>query len=235
MKNLIAITIVGVLAFVLSASAGVPAQWTKWPSDGVYKRKSDCGAQCRRVPMVNGQLLDLSIADLKDVQVDDLSKPLYGPELKASAPYGSLPACQAAIAPYLQDVSVGCTQDIIDTGNHMGSTVCEQQVLPFCYDQEPAAGYALRALCGGDFHAYCIAVAPQSYEQKTVKRLVEDQALKAAHEAAEQAKADAKALLASQVAACKAAMDALDWQSATSAEKWEAVRCMRRMFKRMGR
>lgn len=61
----------------------------------------------------------------------------------------------------------------------------------YCDDQDP--GYAVRAVCSPSSELYCIASSPRSYEQKLVKRLIEDASKKTAYDSAQTAAVAEKA------------------------------------------
>jgi len=113
-----------------------------------YMRRGVCEAR-ESTPCHDIRGHNLRRESVQEVEVDDLSKPLYGSKLNITADFETLELCQEALDNYCTDVE---------------------------------SGYDLRALCAKEdgletYEAYCIASAPQSYVQKTVRQLVEDPTL----------------------------------------------------------
>lgn len=104
---------------------------------------------------------DCAMMSLQDVQVDDKSKPLYGPKLNLSEGHADLESCRAAQEGHCEALDP-------DPG---------YAVRPVCAD----AG-------GGSYEIYCAARAPRGYEQKTVQRLLPDAAKQAQRDAIAQVK-----------------------------------------------
>ncbi len=163
----------------------------------VYMKRSKCPGLCFDI---SGK--DLRRNSLQLLQVDDLSKPLYGSKLKSQSGFLSLQLCQEAEESHCDDQTPG------------------YDVRPVCADELPASTFEL----------YCVAKTPQSYKQKMVKVLAKDAALKATADAADGAKTQLKADLVSEKSAVRVALQG--WDSLTEAQRMRAMKRILRLLLR---
>lgn len=141
-----------VLMFSVTSKANwVSGEQIGQPGASVYANRADCavngGEPCFDV---TGKPQDEY--SVQTVQVDDPSKPLYGPALNVQGGFADLVSCEAAQAGHC---------DGVDPGYAVRSR-CRSV-------GDPVTAYEL----------YCIAVEPQSYEQMSVQRLLPDAAKRA--------------------------------------------------------
>lgn len=157
------------LLFSFEAFATPPQQWTPWPTNNrTYLIYDRCPAPC--YPMVeNGVVKNLATHDVKDVQVDDITKPIYSTP-NTIEPCSSVLECSNLIRAHcpVEGVNNCPIEDLIN--------YCQAPDLPY-----------YRSIGGGSYEAYCTHLT--GYQQKTVKKLVLDSAKLAAYNAANSAAA----------------------------------------------
>lgn len=162
-----------ILAFFLNVSAMASGNWMS-ESDiakvnaglgpvTTYASIQRCEKQESPSPCMEITGKDLRTQSVQEVEIDDLSKPLYGPKLKAVGEYESLEACQSDMSSHCDDQKPG--YDV--------RSICAKEA-------DPAVTFEL----------YCIADKPQGFVKRVVKQLAPDADLKSADD---QRKADAAA------------------------------------------
>lgn len=163
-----------ILLFISSAAFAMPQHYTPWPYTGT-KYLKDCPGEC--YPLVeNGVLKDPEILDLKDVEEDDASKPIY--QFEKTTICESAKACEAAKEPVCEE---------------MGEDGKCAKLRTYCQDFPGFDPVIDPPAEGKDGLLYCRKLL--GFEKRTVRKLVEDPAKKAAKEAriaAEKAAKDAE-------------------------------------------
>ena len=170
-----------ILLFISSAAFAMPQHYTPWPYTGT-KYLKDCPGECH--PLVeNGVMKDVEILDLKEVEEDDASKPIY--QIEHTTICESEKACSDAMTPVCEETDP--------------ETEKCSRYRHYCEDYPGFSPIAEFPDNGKDGVVYCRKLL--GYEKQIVRKLVEDPAKKAAKAArlaaekaaADQAKADSLA------------------------------------------
>lgn len=169
-----------ILLFLSSAAFAMPQHYTPWPYTGT-KYLKDCPGEC--YPLVeNGVMKDVEILDLKDVEEDDGSKPIF--QIEHTSICESNQACEEAREPVCEE---------------MGEDGKCAKLRTYCQDFPGFDPVIDPPAEGKDGLLYCRKLL--GYEKRLVKKLVEDPVKKAEKDAriaaekaaADQAKADSAA------------------------------------------
>lgn len=180
----------------------------------VYMRKGKC-QQMRNEECLDISGINVRYNKVENIEVDDKSKPILVKD-NVVPDLADLDSCYEEISDSIQPVNPTWCQQVIDTGSdENGNTVCEMNILPYCYQYG-----GRQAICrdqgDGKYEAYC-PVHTGAYDKMTINTLVENAALKALY-IAEQA---TKTALKSQLKTAKTGLSnsLQNWSTLTEAQK----------------